>query len=270
MQAPADIQLRKALIKSAAVHICVFLLLIIAPGFGMKFKDKPLDVVWVEIPKGSSEEIGLGIKETKTLPTTTVEQQKQTVEQKPLTPEIKPKVEQKQPVVEKSVTSSVRMRYTSKTAPRAPVKKTDRKIADALASIDKSLKERATPESAQTGQQSDGYKYGTGDKPIRVAPSDPEYIKYQAQVRGRIIGNWIVPERFASEGTSARASLIVMINMEGEVVSVRWAKQSNIASFDESAKRAVEKASPLPRPPERMAWETYNEGFLIEFDARVR
>ncbi len=58
--------------------------------------------------------------------------------------------------------------------------------------------------------------------------------------------------------------------MNGEVVSVRWSQKSGSEAFNESARRAVQKSSPLPKPPSRLAWETYNEGFLIAFDARVR
>lgn len=152
--------------------------------------------------------------------------------------------------------------------------KTDATIAGALAAIDHSLAERGenpgTAGRSGASGESPGYIYGTGTEPLRVAPSDPEYIKYQAHVRGQIISNWIVPERFINQGGNAAAKLVVMINMDGEVVSMRWATRSGDPSFDESCKRAVEKSSPLPRPPERLAWETYNEGFLIAFDARVR
>lgn len=222
-----------------------------------------MDIVWVEIPKGTSDEIGMGTGtvEPKSLPTMTIEQQKKLLEQKqePLKPEPK----SAPPTIEKTVTA--RMTYEDKNAPRVPKpprSKTDAAIADALANIDKSLAER--------GEVSPGYKYGTGTSPLKVPPSDPEYIKYQAQVRAHIMNNWIVPERFATAGESAAAQLIVIINMDGEVVSMHWAKRSGSESFDASCKRAVEKSSPLPNPPQRLAWETYNEGFLIAFDARVR
>ena len=284
---------RPAIFKSTLVHACVFLLIAISPGFDLPLKEEPLDVVWVEIPKGTSDEIGWGIGETKGLPGTTIEQQKQLpAEQVPMEAVLKepekPEVAEKpakKPTIQKSVTAKPRMTYPSKRAPRRQrgKTKTDRKIAGALAMIDRSLASRsaapesaqmggrgAAPESAQMGGRGDGYKYGTGDRPLRVPPSDPEYLKYQAQVRAKIIGNWIIPERFASEGKSANARLIVLINMNGEVISTRWSKKSDIPSFDNSAKRAVDRSSPFPKPPQRLAWETYNEGFLIEFDARAR
>ena len=40
--------------------------------------------------------------------------------------------------------------------------------------------------------------------------------------------------------------------------------------YDQSAIRAVKGASPFPKPPDRLAWEAYNEGFLIEFDPSLK
>lgn len=294
---------KQAIVKSAIIHVCVLLLFSISPGFDLAIKDKPVDVVWVEIPKGTSTEIGYGLKGTTGFPETTIAQSKArpapTQEPLELDPKttsetLKPALKtpeasaEKKPTIEKTVTAApTKMTYEKEGAPRVKTparSKTDRKISDALAMIDKSLAERpaapagsayeegeyAPAEAGQVGQYSEGYIYGTGTKPLKVLPSDPEYIKYQAMVRAKIIGQWIVPDSLIAAGSKANAKLIVLINMDGEVISMKWSKKSGNPSFDESAKRAVEKASPLPRPPERLAWETYNEGFLIEFDARAR
>ena len=126
------------------------------------------------------------------------------------------------------------------------------------------------PEASQIKEDQDGYKYGTGNKPLKVAPSDPEYVKYQAMIRHKIIRQWIVPLKFTEVGQGLNARLEVMINMDGEVVSVIWSSPSGNASYDQSAIRAVKKASPFPKPPDRLAWEAYNEGFLIEFDPSLK
>jgi TonB family protein len=265
-------RLRSAILKSAIAHVCFFFLISISPGFDLPLKEKPVDVVWVELPKGTSDEIGWGIGESKGLPETTIQQQKQIAEpvQEPM--EAFPR-KPAAPAIEKSVTTTARMTYQKKGAPRRRRgTRTDRKISNALAMIDRSLSDRAAdptsaPTSGQLGGRGSGYKYGTGTAPLRVQPNDPEYLKYQAQVRAKIIHKWMVPESTIGK-TSAK--LIVMINMNGEVISIRWSKKSGTPAFDLSAKRAVENASPFPKPPQRLAWETYNEGFLIEFDARAR
>lgn len=227
-----------------------------APGFSIFEEKEPL-TIWVDLPYGPGESPADAFK-----PKPEVAQEEP--EQKALEPEQKPMLEPtKKTVIEKSVIAKARSKPVQRRT-RKPTQ-TDRKITDALASIDKTLADRGAPPPDVYG-----YKYGTGTEPVRVSPTDPMYIKYQALVRTKIVRNWVVPDGFASAGATANAQLIVMINTEGEVSSVRWAKRSGSEAFDESAKRAVEKSSPLPKPPEKLAWETYNEGFLISFDARVR
>jgi TolA protein len=227
--------------------------------------------VWVELPKGTSDEIGLGIKKSEGLPKSTIEEQKKLFqpEQKTLAPEMKaPATAQKPPE---------KMTEPSKSkAPATPQPKratsTDRKIANALAMIDKQLANRTiTPEAGQIKQNTDGYKYGTGNQPLKVLPSDPEYLKYQAMLRARIISEWVLPMRYVEEGGGRRNCAIeVLISIDGEVTSTRWERQSGDVTFDQSALRAVRKASPFPKPPDRLAWEAYNEGFLIEFEPRMK
>jgi TonB family protein len=247
--------LKAPIVKSTIIHVCIIVLFFTAPGFNI-FKEKEPPTIWVDLPYGPGESPADAFKPKP-------EVIKEDTEQKTMEPEQKPLLEPtKESVIEKSVVAKAR----SKPVPRQKrVSLTDRKISDALASIDKTLQDRGAPPP-----DTYGYKYGTGTEPVRISPTDPMYIKYQALVRIKIVRNWVVPEGFASAGASANAELIVMINTEGEVSSVRWAKRSGSEAFDESAKRAVEKSSPLPKPPEKLAWETYNEGFLISFDARVR
>lgn len=248
--------LKAPVIKSTIIHVCVIVLFFTAPGFSI-FDEKEPMTIWVDLPYGPGESPADAFKPKP-------EVTKEEPDQKALEPKQKPLLEPtKESVIEKSVIAKARSKPVRRRR-RKPTK-TDRKISDALASIDKTLKDRGAPPPDVYG-----YKYGTGTEPVRVSPTDPLYIKYQALVRTKIVRNWVVPSGFASAGATANAQLIVMINTEGEVSSVRWAKRSGSEAFDESAKRAVEKSSPLPKPPEKLAWETYNEGFLISFDARVR
>lgn len=254
----------------------------VAPGLKLPFGEKPIkiDVMWVELPKGTSDDIGMGIKKAEGLPKSTIEEQEklfqpEKTEQQTLKPELKAPPPEKQPELKAKPSprpqiDTPKMQTPGKTGKveAKPVGRTDRKIANALAKIDKELSGRQiVPESGQVAKGTDGYKYGTSNKPLRVPPSDPEYLKYQAMVRAKIIREWIPP--VMGEGR-ANARLEVLINMDGEVVSVRWERQSGNASFDQSAARAVRKASPFPRPPDRLAWEAYNEGFLVEFDPRMK
>jgi len=144
---------------------------------------------------------------------------------------------------------------------------------DALTKIDRKLKNRVIqPEAAQLAASGEGYKYGTSDQPLRVPIDDPEYVKYQAMIRYKIINEWIVPGRYSElpEQTRPKARIIVLINEEGDVVSTQWEKKSGDASFDASCVRAVQRASPLEKPTERLKDEAYSEGFLVEFDPRLK
>ena len=272
------------MVISAVVHVSLFTSLLVFPDIGLPFRDKPMriDVMWVEIPKGSSDEIGLGLKEAEGLPKSTIEEQKKLFQPEPVQQSLKPelkapadaKVAEKPPPKQDSrpeIDTSKMIKQTPG-APAAPkVSKADKKIKNALAMIDKQLSGRQiVPESSQVGANNDGCKYGTSDKPLRVLPSDPEYIKYQAMVRAKIIRAWIVPTVYSGEGGRYSARLEVTINSDGDVISTRWSKASGNASFDQSAVRAVRNASPFPKPPDRLAWEAYNEGFLVEFDPRLK
>lgn len=276
-QVPAHpYKLRRAVVISAIAHLFFFILFAAAPKLQTPLQERPMRVTWVELPKGTSDEIGLGIKESKGLPKTTLADQKKLYE--PEVPEQTPleatkkkvaKLEEQKPEPRPKMTIPPKAKVRRAEVPRRAPK--NKKIRDALAKIDKQLAERsAVPEAAQVKANAEGYKYGTGDKPLKAMPSNPEYLKYQAQVRWKIMREWIVPIKFTEEGSRLNARLEVMINLDGDVVSIRWASRSGNASFDQSAIRAVKKASPFPKPPDSLAWEAYNEGFLVEFDPRIK
>lgn len=282
-QSSYDDPLKSALVLSAIVHLFLFFLILAVPGLPSFHKEESMDVTWVELPKGTSEEIGLGIKESKALPETTVEQQKAppTEEQMPLPPIVK---EQPKEVAKQEPKVAVQKKPTMALDADKAVKKPvgpvaeknvgateNKKIKDALAAINKQLKDRsAAPEVGQLGQSGEGYKYGTGDKPLRVPPSDPEYMRYQAQVRSKVMREWVMPSRIAGDGERQTASIIVMISKGGDIISTRFGKKSGDPSFDQSALQAVRKSAPFPTAPARLAWEVYNEGFLINFDTRMK
>lgn len=281
--------INRPVIISAMIHIVLIVVFSIANGDISIFKDKDdaIDMVWVELPKGTSEEIDLGVPKASELPTSTIEEQKQfepesVVKQEPLPPKVEPPPPP--PPVEKMALQNQddkkvdnKPKDTRKPDPNAkpPEKKlssVDKKMKNALAMIDKDLTGRGKPTSiAQPDVEGQGYKYGTGDKPQRVSPSDPEYLRYQAMVRSKIIREWIVPSVYTDDGgKNFKSRIEVMINDSGEVLSASLAGRSGNESFDQSALRAVRKASPFPKPPEKLEWEAYNEGFLIEFDPRLK
>lgn len=271
--------LRRAVVISAVIHLIIFSSFSIVPQFVFPLGERPINVTWVELPRGTSEEIGTGIKQAESLPQSTIEEQKTQFEpeQKSLAPTKPPEAKDAQEAKKTEIAQRPKMEIDDKkvkvrSADEKPVSKRDSKIQNALAKIDKQLKNRTiVPEASQIKNNGEGYKYGTGNKPLKVLPSDPEYLKYQAMVRYKIMHEWIIPQRYTEDGgANYNARLEVAIDMSGEITNIRWSSHSGNESFDQSAIRAVRKASPLPKPPDRLAWEAYNEGFLIEFDPRMK
>jgi colicin import membrane protein len=82
-----------------------------------------------------------------------------------------------------------------------------------------------------------------------------EYIMYTEQVKRRVKENWIVAER------RDRLNAIVRFNVQpdGEISALEMLKSSGDSAFDQSVMRAVNKANPLPPPP-----EAYREEFVSQ------
>ncbi len=246
-----SLSFNKALLYSVIAHLIAVVIMILAPELGFIEKKPKLNIMWVQLTKGMSEQIEQKIKEAKNLPQTTIQQQKKVLEEK------------------KPEKQSDRMKSPEKPIQKR-LSKEEIKMQAALASIDKQLKQRKVEiEAAQVKDQGEGFKYGTAENAIHISPDDVEYIKYQAMVRSKIIGEWIIPERYATD-TSLSCQYVIMINEDGEIISSTLVKGSENISFDSSAKRAIAKASPLPIPTERLKWEAYNEGFLVEFNPGLK
>ena len=94
---------------------------------------------------------------------------------------------------------------------------------------------------------------------------DPVFAQYYALIRERINREWITAPKLFTESEDLKAQLVVMIGEDGTVTSIEFETSSGNYSFDLSAKRAVERASPLPSPPATLKDEVVDEGFLIEF-----
>lgn len=250
--------LKAYILLSAIAHLIVILFIALFPALKFRMNERPTRIIWVELPRGTSQDIELGLRKSKNLPRSTIEEQK--------------KIAKSQ---ETKKDSADKMTVETKQAPpKKEAKKlspTDRKIAEALAMLDKKpTKREIVPEAAQIQENGEGYIYGTGDKPLRVMPSDPEYLKYQAMVRAKIINEWIVPSKYLEVGVNYKCSVIVMINMDGDIFSTSWEARSGDQTFDSSAMRAVQRATPLPKPPDRLAWEAYYEGFLVDFNPTMK
>ncbi|OGQ48215.1 MAG: hypothetical protein A3H42_00730 [Deltaproteobacteria bacterium RIFCSPLOWO2_02_FULL_46_8] len=260
-----QLPLKKPIIYSLIVHILFFVFLFSVPKISL-MKPK-MKVVWVELPKGSSENLEIKMKEAENLPKTTIQEQKQAAqeeakEKEMVKPQEKP-LEQPKPEMKKPALRPIQPEKIAKPKPKPSA------VQRALAALDKRAKS-APPEAAQVKDKGEGFKYGTGTQPLRVSPLDPEYVIYQAKLRSKIMQEWILPMTYLEGPAKPKASLIVQINNQGEIITTDWDTKSNNPSFDSSCLRAVQRASPLPVPPPRLEWEAYNEGFQVEFDPSLK
>ncbi len=85
---------------------------------------------------------------------------------------------------------------------------------------------------------------------------------YGNRVKEAINREWAMPDMLKPQGLEAR--LIVVVSRDGKVLELRVEKASGNSLFDESAVRAVRRASPLPALPEVI---TYPK---VEIDIRFR
>lgn len=249
--------LQRYLYWSLGLHVGLALVLVITPSFfGKKHRFSQEKVVWVNVPYGTSDTLGSPLKKSEGLPKTTIQEQKDAMQ------------------AARSGQKKSSMTYTppktaeKKEAPSVPKREGQprSRIDDALARMQKKVAmKEAPPEAAQVPDtQPGGFTFGSRTGTY-VSPDDPEYVLYQAKIRKRIMDQWILPMKYAEGGMGLICRIVVHMNERGEVVETEWERKSGNPSFDLSALRAVEKASPLDIPPERLKYEVYNEGFIVEF-----
>ncbi len=253
--------LRKYIYWSLGFHFGFFLLFFGTSFFGFHpFKFHQDKIVWVSLPKGVNNQMGSPLKKSEGLPKTTIQQQKQAQESPPVG------------------TKKPEMTYHApKPAQKIPPKKegqSNSQISDALAKMQrlKNTPKPAPPEAAQIPNATPGgFAYGNSKGPY-VSPTDPEYVMYQAKIRQRIMTEWIPPMKFTGPDAinlGLLCKIVVHMNDKGEVIQTEWEQKSGNPSFDLSALRAIEKAAPLDIPPDRLKYEVYNEGFIIEFNPQA-
>jgi len=151
-------------------------------------------------------------------------------------------------------------------------------MSQALANIQTELKNREAQAQQQPAGEgnSGGAPGGTaqpgpafGSPNGEVTGADPGYAQYQSSVRSKIIREWIRASAGPDSEQAIRTRIQVRINASGQVISKSVVKSSGEESFDLSALRAIERASPLPPPPEGIKTEALSEGFVVDFSSRM-
>ena len=91
---------------------------------------------------------------------------------------------------------------------------------------------------------------------------DTQMRAYYAMVWSQIKGKWVLPQGIL-RGEVLETIIDVTILRSGAVTQVNFEKRSGNSYFDESAMKAIRKASPLPVPPEQLRGgeDHYEVGF---------
>jgi TonB family protein len=117
---------------------------------------------------------------------------------------------------------------------------------DALAQ----LRDEAGEAAPETPPPPDEQPSGTGGGGGEVV--SPEVAAFIRDAKAHVTRNWILEPGF--RGQRLRTTISVLLAADGEVLGTEVVERSGNPWFDESAERAVAKASPLPRPPDAGEW----------------
>jgi colicin import membrane protein len=91
----------------------------------------------------------------------------------------------------------------------------------------------------------------------------PEILAYARALDEKVRANWTVPELAQKDVGNLIVQVRITIEKDGRVSNVRMEKVSGNPYFDDSVRRAIQKASPLPVPPAQLRGgeDHYEVGF---------
>lgn len=130
----------------------------------------------------------------------------------------------------------------------------------------RSVRERAAhrieaPPSARSGSR--GAAGGGGGGAQGTVRLSPELRDYFRRLEERVRGSWVLPGALVRDATKLVVELRIVIEKDGRVSEERIERGSGNPYFDDSVRRAIRKASPLPIPPEQLRGgeDHYEVGF---------
>lgn len=102
---------------------------------------------------------------------------------------------------------------------------------------------------------------------VRVSP---ELLDYFRRLEEKVRNSWVLPGTLVRDAAKLVVELRIVIEMDGSVSEDRIERGSGNIYFDESVRRAIRKASPLPIPPEQLRGgeDHYEVGFRFHGGAK--
>jgi colicin import membrane protein len=101
---------------------------------------------------------------------------------------------------------------------------------------------------------------GGGQGTVRVSP---ELLDYFRRLEEKVRSSWVLPGALVRDAAKLVVVLRIVIEKDGRVSEERIERGSGNPYFDDSVRRAIRKASPLPVPPEQLRGgeDHYEVGF---------
>ncbi len=163
-------------------------------------------------------------------------EEKKEVKKEPKKPEPK-----KEPIKPKEIQKKVEPK-------KAPPKKVEPK-KESQADLDKRLQQavqRYTGESTAAGGVGFGAGRLGGESMGGGVQRPPEFFKYKSDLEDFLKSGW----RWYDQRATLQAQVAFEMKPNGELFNIRLVAGSGVSQYDESVLRAVQKASPVPVPPE--------------------
>ncbi|MCB0327680.1 MAG: TonB C-terminal domain-containing protein [Bdellovibrionales bacterium] len=203
-------------------------------------------------------------KEQKKVVWTQLQSKKKTPDYKLPPPKVLPTVEPKKEEPKKiAPIEKEKKKEKVLTTPKEEPKKElsrEEKLKEALASLPKE-EDRPTPkENNFSDQVPDPNLLSAGE--IGLLQTTSEFIEYKSFVEKTITANFI----WIREQPSSYPIIQFFILPNGEISEPKVLQNSDNASYDQAAIRAIQKSSPLQAPPQALHQMFRQEAFQLNFD----
>ncbi len=138
----------------------------------------------------------------------------------------------------------------SEAAARAAVRSVGERVAHRI----------EAPAPARSGARGAAGGGGGAQGTVRLSP---ELLDYFRRLEERVRSSWVLPEALVRDAAKLVVELRIVIEKDGRVSAERIERGSGNPYFDDSVRRAIRKASPLPVPPEQLRGgeDHYEVGF---------
>ncbi len=234
--------LSKAIKVSIAIHVAVFVLLI------LKDLVMPSAIVTKEyLPSLKVDLVALPDKKVSEVVTPT----------QPALPEEAKPTSKPEPVAPKADDDDFALK--KKTLPKTKEQKKKEEHQDKMNSALARIK---ALEKIKAGETIKGNKVMKGSSAKGVTTESAETI-YMDVVRDKISSEWELPQWLQDKNFSAK--VLVKIDRRGMISIVRFLKNSGNAQFDAAVKRTLQIASPLPVPPIAVLPSVSQDGIVLGF-----